>query len=1134
MTVVADAIRELRDACGLDHSGDVTGLRFRGDALRDAELILTAAEQKQWSEVEACFRLIQIKRASDPVYAREAKAILNVRRDASGAALLHHLVGSSDSTVLASRMVALGASPSSLGVFEVQWSDDCKTCAKLAPLHLACLRGLEWLRALGALEDPRILGVLDGDGRSMYWYARGAPLNQRNDIFALVRQSNVDINLPTKEGTVLLSQCMRERNWELFTEFLNYGATLEHCSPREVLLLRSAICQEVADFALQADWKITARVLEHLAKAMSLLPPKNAEVFYALDLPREDSILHILVNAGAPRAILDQVQKIIQTVEQRANFVEFQLGSRSSWSLLHEAALMASEEAIVWLKEHGLSLAERDSAGDTPLKIGMLYGHPEYPVSALQKLQGEDLDVATSSMAFLRARGANLGAMVPWLCSLARQHIKIEGAAEWEKGALIDELRRRGSTLIETQDWRNLTILLSDFFYLEQSLGFKITEPVITNVDSTRPIALIERMISAGAPIECFNLVREAVVSIHSTWLADQELWTRVLSDTNPGALPTFIALLQEKPELQSAFEARAHAFYQANPAQLSLGVKSFGLSMVLPSTFSTKFQKISEVPLWLHTETIQQLVPEIVEKLLKEDHPAKKNFFAALGLSPNAQSEAISTALLRVNKVIRTVVGYGSVYNEVEALMVAGASLAELELYAHAIHEATHWKRNETKAAFTRLLPQALFKFPPNSFNALINLIEADQDRRGHNGYHPYEAELFAMLSHPLDRDGTSDYVSFVSLALTSITFLAGVLPGSRVPREILNLWSDIGLLTFSFRRFKYLARSVTSTNALGEKIVHAPAFMEDFGCRRAEARASDKVYGTQYYHPAGSGNLSLNDPRYNTKNKMKIIGPERFIIQRQAYMLACTPEGTVLIRNSSDQFGRDTMLHPAYWSNKIRWNPKDAEDAQGIQEALLSLNQSMISEYFEPILHIRHYMGDELEEFVPGLSAGIHALLAFKQCLTAFTYDTLETAWHKDGSLKGGHFSKGFSKWVDKLEARFMLHSEGRVTSPMPELAFLHPDYPNWGELAFMDADGRPTTRLVVTESVLEGLRRLADQKPGDRDEIPEIDELTFDEDPVDTTALRNFLQQAGLNQGGELVLLDPIERNDIERTV
>ena len=236
--------------------------------------------------------------------------------------------------------------------------------------------------------------------------------------------------------------------------------------------------------------------------------------------------------------------------------------------------------------------------------------------------------------------------------------------------------------------------------------------------------------------------------------------------------------------------------------------------------------------------------------------------------------------------------------------------------------------------------------------------------------------------------------------------------------------------------------------------------------------------------------------------------LGEGWTLVLRRGYMAASNPlqkeHGTLIVRNSSLVFGRDKLKHPAYWTER-------SYDREG----LAKLTQREIEDDFSHSLSPALYQRDGGRRFVQAGLKATEALLALPEHYYAQRYDTrYESAWQQVGAgeakLIGGHASPSFASFVSRLERMYLLSSEGRLGYPMPELCFVNPDYAPWGELPYTNADGQQTTRLAINEEQLEGLGRLAKGEQRVED--------------LDHTGLREFLQQAGLNQAGQLMLVDP----------
>ncbi|MBY0404088.1 MAG: hypothetical protein K2X66_09330, partial [Cyanobacteria bacterium] len=419
---------------------------------------------------------------------------------------------------------------------------------------------------------------------------------------------------------------------------------------------------------------------------------------------------------------------------------------------------------------------------------------------------------------------------------------------------------------------------------------------------------------------------------------------------------------------------------------------------------------------------------------------------------------------------------------------------------------------------------------------------------------------------------------INTLTLALTSITRFIND-SRTRVTGQTVNNWARIGLLTQGFQFWKYDTQRVmggaspagspkvpsdsaesgknpvllsapgtdfppSSASAFGvtlpEKVVDPPggakkipesskpqkelkqlSLMELFGFKAIPKRPTDTqtLPDGSTPHLLGPGFELVNKPSFFYKlqhNGTYVKGkfdPKTYVEFRRAYLMVSHPDhGTLIIRNSSPDFGRDSMKHPAYWSAKGVGNGFTQAELQG-------LDQSGIESKLTHILSLN--INQESVKLQEHLAFLLDHLIGVKDSYGAWKFDTqMETAWDKDmvpgeTLLVGGQNSPGFKalaqylalKWEQNSVAELM----GQKTEKLPDLAFVHPDFPPWETHPFVDQDGVTQKTFVLTEERVKALKDLSEGKA--------------DETQMETTGLRNFLQQAGFTTQGELILKTPV---------
>jgi hypothetical protein len=248
-------------------------------------------------------------------------------------------------------------------------------------------------------------------------------------------------------------------------------------------------------------------------------------------------------------------------------------------------------------------------------------------------------------------------------------------------------------------------------------------------------------------------------------------------------------------------------------------------------------------------------------------------------------------------------------------------------------------------------------------------------------------------------------------------------------------------------------------------------------------------------------------------------------------AYILASHPGlGTLLIRNSSPLFGRDTFPHFAYWGPtpvSRRYPPLD----------LLHPEHMIASGRLRPVLSAE---GKDYRTISLGLIQSksvtqlVNGVIAVKDGLRRWKFDTdADSAWDSDPqtgerypSGAGMHLSEGFPALVQHLVERYRFidaaESSGYdVAEQLPDLAFYHPYLPAWHPHTYTLTpvpNGPETTRsqLTLSREVLDGLKKLADRNLR-RSDVATLERL----------GVMQFLM-AGAQAQAELVMVPPAAKS------
>ncbi|MBY0404944.1 MAG: hypothetical protein K2X66_13675, partial [Cyanobacteria bacterium] len=366
----------------------------------------------------------------------------------------------------------------------------------------------------------------------------------------------------------------------------------------------------------------------------------------------------------------------------------------------------------------------------------------------------------------------------------------------------------------------------------------------------------------------------------------------------------------------------------------------------------------------------------------------------------------------------------------------------------------------NGGNLAFVSLLPQFLLNRSLGFLSYLFNRIENSFDAIvSHRNYYPNEAELLALLKHPELMGRDPEKMRPLTQCLTSISHFIDY--GAKLTDQTLKAWADIGFLTHGFRLWRY--DTLGDTNSL----------LAQFGFQPAPTpRPFNEVFGKGFIYSDKETGLTLEF--------------------RRGYLLATHPEhGTLVIRNSSPVFGRDLLKHPAYYLKKSL-TPHE----------ILTFDPRTLND-LDSILHYRHYpsnLNDKDESSAHGISNLTQGIMDLNTRYRKFKIDT--EAFQKGEFI--GHLVPGLPKIIDVLNK---LQSK---KIPLPDLAFVQPEYLPYQPYFYRDADMRKVDRFPLTPQHLKELNdfvkgQWSPQKYLESDWI-------------------RFLQQAGVENRGELVMLAP----------
>jgi hypothetical protein len=335
---------------------------------------------------------------------------------------------------------------------------------------------------------------------------------------------------------------------------------------------------------------------------------------------------------------------------------------------------------------------------------------------------------------------------------------------------------------------------------------------------------------------------------------------------------------------------------------------------------------------------------------------------------------------------------------------------------------------------AFTELSLRLLNE--PNAlkiFQSMLKNIEGKMDQYNYQngkvkGHFPNEAEMM-LLFKTKEAMGGEYTTNTLSSAITSIDRFIDY--SISVTHRMTQIWGNIGLLAHAFRFWRF-------DTAGGPESLFAK-----FGFKPSPARANDSKYGKGYYISA---------------NSHPELGLEAgaVIEFRRGYLAVSSPSfGTLIVRNSSFVFGRDTLPHAAYFS----------PNHYGEKE-LLAVDPASSSS-FQKILDPNLYRNNK--SIATKLEGLLNQIFKVKQ-------EYANWKFNPNGFTPSGEFigdmTPGMKVMLQNLFNQFANAEMGLEKNP-PALAFVHPQRPPTGEYAFEDENGLKQKHFVLDSKRIEELQ-------------------------------------------------------------
>jgi hypothetical protein len=462
-----------------------------------------------------------------------------------------------------------------------------------------------------------------------------------------------------------------------------------------------------------------------------------------------------------------------------------------------------------------------------------------------------------------------------------------------------------------------------------------------------------------------------------------------------------------------------------------------------------------------------------------------------------------------------------GLIAQEAKKFHQRSGDLSDAVLYLLAYNDTVANYPNGTGLPLTSLLPRILFGHTDIAIPELLRSLERKMDTffSRSAGYHYNMPELLALCAHPRDPGLQSPLLDTLATAITSVDrWIGGPNLDVQLTNEVMALWGKTGILTHSFPWLKYATQRERTIADDGSAIIR-PAIIESFGGRFVPD--NETRLGHRYVFSPGTISFSTDKPdMLGERGTSRTFRSEIFVELRRGYYLVSDPEhGTLIIRNSSPDFGRDRLPDVAFWS------PRGIDNGLS-EDALLGFNLNSLHSSLLEEGGFRHITDPSLyrkSSEAPGHMRVLEQnLLDLIDHFHRWTFDTSSTAWKAspdggDPMLVGGHLSAGFGHVLDFLETRKRANLEkswaGQSLAPLPALAVMPRELPWWAPYPLTPALGGRSSeyQIPVSLPVIEALRALHEG---------EVDHTTPDD-----TGVLNLLQRA-IDKRAVLALVDRAE--------
>ncbi len=382
----------------------------------------------------------------------------------------------------------------------------------------------------------------------------------------------------------------------------------------------------------------------------------------------------------------------------------------------------------------------------------------------------------------------------------------------------------------------------------------------------------------------------------------------------------------------------------------------------------------------------------------------------------------------------------------------------------------------------------QMILSGDTDMLRVVLNLTETHQyNQTIRKDLHVNEAEFLVIFAAALIK-GDNRTIDIASELITAVhRWEENDLLG--MPRKLGELYGHCGVLAHSFRRWKFIFKTYGDTT-IGE----------EYGFLRIEAKGKSDAIGFKLSE-AGRKNTR---PRL-VFGSMHTLSTEAECLFTRGFLLIRNQSGCLLIKNASKTFGRDIVVHTAYFSASFVGSLE--EIAENYSESFLR-GRGFVSITRAP----RYETGNNKDKpvgFLSKLEPLVMDLELICANIDAWLFDTdRETAWMEDpldaetAILTGAHNSQGFSKLL-----RF-LASHNEHHAPL-KMAFFNPSLPPLGFHLANESSSKESSYLVLDSTAVSNLSALASG-----------------ENLSAANSTVRFINEAGLMKQGAIFIFDSID--------